>query len=61
MQTDVVTTSPETSALDAIQLMRARGVACLPVVRDGHLLGILTEHDFIQVAARLLEEKLRGA
>jgi CBS domain-containing protein len=61
MQTDIVTTSPETSALDAIQLMRARGVACLPVVRDGHLLGILTEHDFIQVAARLLEEKLRGA
>ncbi len=60
MQTEMVTTTPDTGALDAIQLMRSRGVACLPVVRDGHLLGILTEHDFIQVAARLLEEKLRG-
>ncbi len=59
MQTEMVTTAPETSALDAIYLMREHGVACLPVVRDGQLLGILTEHDFIRVAARLLEEKLR--
>ena len=60
METDMVTTTPEASALEAIELMRSGGVACLPVVKDGHLVGILTEHDFIQVAARLLEEKLRG-
>ena len=31
----------------------------LPVVEDGRLVGIVTEHDFIDVAARLLEDHLR--
>ncbi len=58
---DVVTATPETGTLEAMKLMREKGVACLPVVRDGELLGIVTEHDFIEVAAVLLEEKLREA
>ncbi|NNF43855.1 MAG: CBS domain-containing protein [Phycisphaerales bacterium] len=60
MQRDPVTVSPETPTLEAVELMRARGIPCLPVVRDRRLVGILTERDFIPVTSRLLEEKLRS-
>ncbi len=59
MRKDVITAPPETGTLEAIHLMRAHKVACLPIVREGELMGIVTEHDFIEVAAGLLEEKLR--
>jgi len=59
MHDDPITVPPRTSCLDAILLMRKEGVACLPVVEEGKLLGIVTEHDFINMAASLLEEKLR--
>ena len=58
---DPLTVPPETSTLDAIMLMRREMVDCLPVVKDGRLVGILTERDFIDVAARLLEQKLAGS
>ncbi len=59
MQADPFTVTPDTATLDAIHLMRSEGVSCLPVVQGRRLVGIVTEHDFISVAARLLEEKLR--
>jgi CBS domain-containing protein len=46
--------------VDAIELMRSQRVGCLPVVDDEKLVGIITERDFIGVAARLLDEYLRG-
>ncbi|HSO73998.1 MAG TPA: CBS domain-containing protein [Blastocatellia bacterium] len=58
---DPLTVPPETPTLDAIMLMRRERVDCLPVVKDGRLVGILTERDFIDVAARLLEQKLAGS
>ena len=61
MVRDPLTVPPETSTLDAIMLMRREKVDCLPVVKDGRLVGILTERDFIDVAARLLEQKLAGS
>ncbi|MEQ8764139.1 MAG: glutamate-cysteine ligase family protein [Planctomycetota bacterium] len=59
MRPDPVTVSPDTSSLDAIELMRRNRVGCLPVVENDQLVGIVTERDFIDVAAQLLEEKLR--
>ena len=47
------------STLEAMELMRRHKVGCLPVVQDERLVGILTEHDFIEVASKLLEDKLR--
>jgi CBS domain-containing protein len=44
--------------VDAIRLMREKKLACLPVTRDDRLVGIVTEHDLIVVASRLLEKYL---
>ena len=54
-----LTIAPETRTLDAIALMRREKVDCLPVVNKGRLVGIVTERDFINVAARLLEPEAR--
>jgi CBS domain-containing protein/gamma-glutamyl:cysteine ligase YbdK (ATP-grasp superfamily) len=59
MRTDLVTVTPDTSALEAVELMRRNKVGCLPVVQDGRLVGIVTEHDFVELAALLLERWLR--
>lgn len=60
MTLNPVTCSPDTPTLDAIALMRAHKVGCLPVLEEGRLVGIITETDLIAVAARLLEQHLRG-
>jgi len=58
MRPDPVTVSPATTTIEAIGLMRREKLGCLPVVEDGRLVGIVTESDFIDVSARLLEEWL---
>jgi CBS domain-containing protein len=59
MKRDPVTCTPAMPTLDAIELMRAHRVGCLPVMEDGTLVGIITETDLIAVAARLLDKHLR--
>ncbi len=59
MERDPVTVSPETPTLVAIELMRSHGTSCLPVVSDGKLVGIVTEHDYMRIAGQLLEEQLK--
>jgi len=49
---DVATTTPETALADAADTMLRRKVGCLPVVEDGRLVGILSESDFLKLAAR---------
>jgi CBS domain-containing protein len=56
MNREPLTVTPETKTLEAIALMRRERVDCLPVVKQSRLVGILTERDFIGVAARLLEQ-----
>ena len=59
MNREPFTVQPETPTVEAIRLMREHRLACLPVVRDdGMLVGIVTEHDFIIIASRLLEDQL---
>ena len=36
--------------------MRQKKVGCLPVVQNGKLVGIVTEHDFMNLSANLLKE-----
>ena len=52
MATDVVTTSPNTSLVEAARLLTERKIGCLPVVENGRLVGILTEGDFVAMIAR---------
>ncbi len=59
MQGNPVTVTPETSTLEAIELMRRHKMSCLPVVKGAHLVGVVTESQFMAIAGRLLEEKLR--
>jgi len=57
MQHDVVTATPQMSTLEAIQLMRDEGIACLPVINDDdRLVGIITERDFMGIAGDLFEK-----
>jgi CBS domain-containing protein len=51
MHTDVVTTHPDTPLAEAAKVMYEKKVGCLPVVAEGKLLGILTEGDFVALAA----------
>jgi CBS domain-containing protein len=53
-----VTVNSDATTVDAIRLMRKAQVACLPVVDDGKLLGLVTEHDLIVVSSHLLERYL---
>lgn len=58
MRRDPVSVTPQTSTVDAIKLMRDRAVGSLPVVEEGKLVGIVTEHDILDVSAKLLERFL---
>ena len=59
MISDPVTVSPDTSTLEAIAIMDQHKIGCLPVVREGKLVGIVTEHDFVEISKRLLQRWLR--
>ena len=59
MVKDVITCTPETSTRDALELLRRHNVGCLPVTRGKRLVGLITDKQFIDVAARLLDETAR--
>jgi CBS domain-containing protein len=61
MKQDVTTVGVEMRTIEAIRLMRKYRFGCLPVIQDGHLVGILTEEDFMNVASKLLEQQLGEA
>ncbi len=58
MRADPITVGSETTTVSAIRLMREHKLSCLPVVKDGKLIGVVTEHDLLVVASRLLENYL---
>lgn len=60
MKADPFSVAPATPTLEAIELMRAHGVGCLPVVENGLLVGIITAKDFLDATAKLFEERLRS-
>jgi CBS domain-containing protein len=53
-----VTVNSDATTVEAIRVMRESQVACLPVVDDGKLLGLITEHDLLVVSSHLLESYL---
>ena len=47
--------SPEALTKDAT-IMSEHNVGCLPVVKEKKLVGIITEHDFVDISKRLISE-----
>lgn len=58
MTTDLVTVAPDTPTLEALRLMREHNIGCLPVVKEGFLVGLVTAYDFLTVSTKLFEERL---
>ena len=58
MKTDLRTVTPETPTIDAIHIVRKHQVGCLPVLRDGRLVGVLTMSDFLPLYDKLIDELL---
>ncbi len=58
MDSNPITVTPETTTLEAIELMRERRITSLPVLKDDMLVGIVSIGDFMPIAQRLLQEKL---
>ncbi len=52
----IITAKPETPTAKAVALMRQHHISCLPVLREKKLLGIVTESDFVNMAAQVLQE-----
>jgi len=53
---DVFTIDPMTNLRKAAIYIRTQRYGCLPVVRDGKLVGIITDSDFVNIAIDLLEQ-----
>lgn len=49
-----ITIDPDASLKQAIEVMQTNRIGCLPVVRDGELLGVITEQDYLKVAGRII-------
>jgi CBS domain-containing membrane protein len=54
MRDDVIAVDQETDLAEAGQYLLDHKFGCLPVLHDGHLTGIVTEADFVELAIRLL-------
>ncbi len=51
MQPNVITTTPDTPLREAAETMLTRKIGCLVVLDRGEIVGILTESDFVRLAA----------
>lgn len=58
MSTDLVTIGPDTPVVQAVSLMIAQGISCLPVLAEQRLVGIVTNTD-LHVALQVLLQTLR--
>jgi CBS domain-containing protein len=52
MATDPVTVTPDTPLRKAAKLMFDKKIGCVPVVEGDEVVGILTEGDFVRIAAK---------
>lgn len=55
MVKDVHTIGPKETVLEAINRMSHFDIGCLPVVKDGELVGLITEKNFVNLSKRLIQ------
>ena len=58
MVDDPISVEPDLPTVEAIRMMRSEKIGALPVVREGQLVGIITESDFIEIAGNLLDDTI---
>ena len=58
MEEEMITVTPQTTILEAIELMKKESVSCLPVIENERLAGLVTEADFMEVAFQLMRQYL---
>lgn len=49
-----ITIHPEASILEAIEIMDEQQIGCLPVIKNNHLVGVITEQNYMTITKRLL-------
>jgi len=57
MTRDPVTVGPDSSLVDAGQILYDQRIGCLPVVEAGELKGIITTTDMLKLLIRLLQDQ----
>jgi CBS domain-containing protein len=60
MRKKIITVGPDVPSGMALRLMENHDIGCLPVVEGGRLVGIVTERDFLRVAAKLMRSQLEA-
>ncbi|NIP78180.1 MAG: CBS domain-containing protein, partial [Gemmatimonadetes bacterium] len=55
MERDPPTIGPDAPLLDAVRLMLDHGLSALPVTDGLRPLGVLSEHDILELTGRLME------
>jgi len=60
MSSDVITVTEYTALEEAARIMADRKVSSLPVMRDGRLVGIITETDLFNIFLELLGARVPG-
>ena len=60
MVKDVITTTEDTPIEEAAHLMLDHKIGCLPVMRDGKLVGIITESDIFRTFMELFAAREKG-
>ena len=61
MKRELITVTPETPTLEAIELMKKYRIGCLPVLQEGHIVALVTEEDFVEIAGKVLQgEDVKG-
>ena len=58
MKTKLITVTPETTTAEAIRFMKQNQIGCLPVLKNGKLVGIVTTYDILEIASKLLDRTL---
>ena len=58
MRRDPLTVGPETPIVEAIETMVKHGESALPVLREGRLVGMVSERDLLRITRELLVERL---
>ena len=56
MTEDPTTVTPRTPTLEALEIMRKNRISCLPVVKEGKLVGLISALDLIDVLVRFMDK-----